>query len=153
MIRMSTRFRYGLCAAVELVARNAWVGARGGPVSIALVAKAQRIPDPYLRQIFHALKRAGLVTAAMGKRGGYRLARAPRCLTALDVAEALGERIVPVPCGAGRVTGCRHRGCGTRELWRRVAGVILRVLEGTTIANLAVRRAAPCSAARPSRGA
>ncbi len=141
MIRMSTRYRYGLCAISELALRGAWVGTGTGPVSIVRIAKAQGIPVPYLRQILHALKRGRIVTAAMGKSGGYRMTCAPTGITAFDIAVALQERIVPVPCRRN-ATCCRHRPCGTRTLWQRVSALTIRELRRTTIDEMAGRPAA-----------
>jgi len=117
MMKMSTRARYGLRAMVDLAARGAWRGANDQTVPLSVIGRSQGIPEQYLRQIFLALKRGGLVEAVMGKSGGYRLVRPPERITAYDVILALGEAIVPVPCVKSRSVCCRTRKCPTYALW------------------------------------
>jgi Rrf2 family protein len=137
MMKMSTRARYGLRAAVELAMRRAWRGAGTPPVCLRAVAKAQGIPEPFLRQIFLGLKRARIAEATMGQQGGYRLTRDPSRISAYDVVEALGERIIPVPCVRRSDLCCRERRCPTRDLWCRVAAVLKRALSGSTLSQMA----------------
>jgi len=107
------------------------------PVPLSRIVKRQGIPEPFLRQIFHALRRAGLVEAVMGKNGGYRLGRDPSHVTAYEVARALGDDMVPVACVSRPEVCCRVRGCPTRALWSRVADMLRRALSSTTIDQLA----------------
>jgi Rrf2 family protein len=138
MMKMSTRARYGLRAMVDLAARGAWRGASGRTVPLSLIGRSQGIPEQYLRQIFLALKRGGLVEAVMGKDGGYRLVRPPVRISAYDVVRALGEAIVPVPCVRNRSVCCRVKRCPTHDLWCRVALLMKTAMVSTTVAQLAV---------------
>jgi Rrf2 family protein len=140
MLKMSTRVRYGLRAAVELALRRAWRGAGGGrPVPLSQIVKSQKVPEPYLRQIFFALKQAQLVEAVMGKSGGYRLARDPDRISAYDVVCGLGEAIAPVPC-VRTCNGCAHmRTCPTHPLWRQLTEMLEKTMTLTTIGHLAKR--------------
>lgn len=139
MLKLSTRVRYGLRAAVELALRGAWRGGSGRPVPLSAVVKCQKIPEPYLRQIFFSLKKAGLVEAAMGKSGGYRLTRNPVRVTANDVLKGLGETIVPVPCVRKRFVCSLVRACPTHPLWCRVADMLKKAMSLTTVGQLAER--------------
>jgi Rrf2 family protein len=47
----------------------------GGPVTIAQIAAAQKIPVRFLEAIMRQLKQAGLADSVRGKDGGYFLAR------------------------------------------------------------------------------
>ena len=139
MLKMSTRVRYGLRAAVELARRGAWRGSGGSSVPLMEIMRSMRVPEPYLRQIFFALKKAGLVEAVMGKFGGYRLARSPDRITAYDMIRGLGEEIAPVPC-VKPCEGCAHiRECPTHPLWRQLTGMLKKTMTLTTIGHLAVR--------------
>jgi len=136
---LSTRTRYGLRAAVELALRGAWRGSGARPVPLAAVAKRQGISERYLRQIFMHLGRAGVVAAELGRRGGYRLAREPGRITALDVTKALGEELGPVFC-VRRPSRCRRvRECPTYPLWGKLADAVTDILGATTVAELAER--------------
>jgi len=106
-------------------------------VPLSAIAKRQGISEQYLRQIFMPLKRSGIVKAVRGKRGGYLLGRRPEGITALEVVEAMGERLAPVFC-VGAPSKCRRVAeCPTHPLWRRLADAMRGVLSTTTVAQLA----------------
>lgn len=69
-MQLSTKGRYAVMAMVVLAQR-------GGSAALPIteIAEGQNLPVSYLEQLFMKLRRAGLVTAARGPRGGYRLAR------------------------------------------------------------------------------
>ncbi len=136
---MSTRVRYGLRAAVELALRGAWRGSAARPVPLVEIVRRQRIPEPYLRQIFFSLKKSRLVEAVMGKKGGYRLAREPGRITAYDVLRGLGEEIAPVPCVRKAGVCDLVRECPTHPLWRRMTEMLKRAMSLTTVGRLAER--------------
>lgn len=58
-------------------------------MNVREMAELQGVPFDYLAKIFTRLSRAGLVVSTEGKGGGFRLARAPELITALDVAQAI----------------------------------------------------------------
>lgn len=62
--------------------------ASGQPSSRDL-AELQGISPSFLAKIFPRLEKAGLVTAAEGVRGGYRLARSPEKISFLDIVDAI----------------------------------------------------------------
>jgi Rrf2 family protein len=62
--------------------------ASGQPSSRDL-AELQGISPSFVAKIFPKLEKAGIVHAAEGLRGGYRLARAPADITVLDVVDAI----------------------------------------------------------------
>lgn len=53
------------------------------------LAEFHGVPKEYLSKALQALSQAGLVEAALGPRGGYRLSRPPREITFLDIVEAI----------------------------------------------------------------
>jgi Rrf2 family transcriptional regulator, cysteine metabolism repressor len=136
----STKSEYGVRVMVQLARR------RGpGPIPLAEIAHAENLPLPYLEQLVSRLRRAGLVASTRGAHGGYELGRDPADITMAEVVHALEETIVPMQCvselGASRML-CNHEldgyeNCATKLLWTRVQGGIERVLEQTTLAELA----------------
>lgn len=62
--------------------------ASGQPSSRDL-AELQGISPSFVAKIFPKLEKAGIVQAAEGVRGGYRLARAPDDITLLDIVDAI----------------------------------------------------------------
>lgn len=67
---ISNRCHYALRAMLELALREG-----RGPVTIADIATAQKIPVRFLEAIMRQLKQAGLADSVRGKEGGYFLAR------------------------------------------------------------------------------
>src|SRR5215470_18082890 len=53
------------------------------------LAELQGVPLEYVAKLFTKLKKAGLVLAAEGVGGGFRLARPPEKITVLQVVEAI----------------------------------------------------------------
>lgn len=131
---VSTKAQYGMRALVEV--------AVGGdrPTSLKTVADRQELSHQYLEQIFAVLRRAGVVQSVRGARGGYRLARHPDRITALEVVELLEGSVAPVACIDEDDTCGRVGACSTEPLWREVDSAVRRVLEGTTVADLMAER-------------
>ncbi len=65
-----------------------WLG-RSEPVPTARLAAAYDLPPPYLNKQLQALVRAGILTSARGKGGGFRLARSLHDITLFDVVQAI----------------------------------------------------------------
>jgi len=63
---------------------------RGERVQAKEIAERQRIPLRYLEEVLQDLRRAGLVLASRGPRGGYVLARPPESISVGDIMRALG---------------------------------------------------------------
>jgi len=71
-MRVTTRTRYAIRALYHLAFHRA-----GDAAQAKEIAEAQKIPLRFLEQILQDLRRAGLVEARRGPRGGYALARPP----------------------------------------------------------------------------
>ena len=131
---ISTRAQYGLRALLE-------IGSRGpDPVPLKEVAEAQRISQHYLEQIASALRRAGFIKSLRGAKGGYRLARPPEEITALEVVETLEGSVAPVGCIDDPTTCWAAGTCATEELWRQVDHAVREVLSRTTLKDLIERQ-------------
>jgi Rrf2 family protein len=52
------------------------------------LAEFQKLPVPFMRKLLTELEKSGLVVAAEGVRGGWRLCRPPEEISVLEVAEA-----------------------------------------------------------------
>ena len=117
-------------------------GAGNGLLSARRISEAMDIPVRFLPQVLADLQRAGLVEAAPGRTGGYRLTRDPASVSLLDVIEAVE--------GDSRRQSCVLRGgpCG-QDGFCDVHGVFFSGQEalrgtfaGASLADLA-RRAGP----------
>lgn len=108
---------------------------------LSQIAESQRLPLPYLEQIFIALRRAQLVESARGRSGGYKLARPAGVISVADVLTAVAEDTHFTRCEqeAGCLAGTR---CITHGLWQGLSDVTAGYLASHTLADV-VAGAAP----------
>lgn len=132
-MRLSTAGRYALRAMVDLAQHEGQ-----GPALRKEIAERQQISSDYLAQLFVKLKKAGLVESVLGPGGGYVLARGASQISTGDVLRAVSEPLNPVYCvDVGQESACqRVDSCPTHPLWVRLAEVVNRVLDATTLAEL-----------------
>jgi len=130
-MRLTARSEYGLLAMVEIAAS----GTR--PVSARLISEHQNIPIKFLEQLLVALRRADLVTAIRGARGGFVLAGASSAITVLDIVEALEGPMVAPRCESDRGATCGRAGhCAAAVVWHRATEALKAVFADTTLAEL-----------------
>ena len=128
-MRVSAKAEYACLAMVALATQRP----DDPPVQIREIAEANAIPGRYLVQILLQLKAAGLVQSTRGASGGYRLARSAERITAAEVLRAIdGPPEPPRP-------GSRASARILADLWSAAQQAERRVLEGTSIAQLASR--------------
>ena len=139
-MKISTRTEYGIRVLVTL-AREAG----SGPLSLAGIAKAEKLPHAYLEQLVGDLRRAGLVTATRGQAGGYRLARDPGQIPMSQAVRALEGPLLEMPCaGADNLEACdRPQPCSVHEVFQRVFESLSGTLGGTTLAEVAASAGGP----------
>lgn len=70
-----------------------------------LLAERHGLPEAYLAKHLQALVRAGLLQAAPGPTGGFRLARSANQITVLDIVEAIEGSDSPFVCQEIRQRG------------------------------------------------
>jgi Rrf2 family protein len=97
MMKMSNKGRYAVHALVDLA-----FNAGNEPAQIHDIAQRARVPQRFLEQIFHDLKRAGFLESKRGPRGGYQLAQPPEQIRMGDVLRALEGPIELVKGGRAR---------------------------------------------------
>ena len=73
--------------------------------SVASIAAAQQLPEPMLEQLLLQLRRAGLLEARRGRRGGYRLTRPAAAIPVAEVLQAVGAGLALGPHRAGQHAG------------------------------------------------
>jgi Rrf2 family iron-sulfur cluster assembly transcriptional regulator len=96
---------------------------------------------PYAAKLLTILRRAGLVKAARGRKGGYMLTRAPEQIALKEILDALGEQAFSSShCGrhAGQLDTCVHLDdCQVRVIWKSFDNFISQLLSGITLADVA----------------
>jgi len=134
MLKLSQKADYALRAMLDL-ARSA---PQGRLFPTADIARRTRTPGKFLESILGELRRAGLVESRRGAAGGHRLARPANRISAGDVWRAVDGPFAPV--GRGRRGPSADPGAGAlRELWSEVEVALVRVVDGTTLEDLAQR--------------
>jgi len=130
-MRLSTRGRYAVTAMTDMARRGA---AAGGPaVSLHDIASAQSLSPTYLEQIFGRLRRAGLLHAARGPGGGYRLARIPAAISVAEVVEAVEDSIMGRPA----LQEDDAMPADQRDLWLALAEQVRHFLSAISIQDVA----------------
>ncbi|MEW6073770.1 MAG: Rrf2 family transcriptional regulator [Planctomycetota bacterium] len=117
------------------------LGCLGGPEGPWLlareVARRTAIARPYLSKVLHALRKAGLIEAKRGYRGGFRLARPSRGISLLDVIEAaVGETWMP-RCLLGVAECPGENCCPAHSFWTKERARIETTLRRMTLADVA----------------
>jgi len=135
MLKVSTKTTYAVRAMIDLSQSS-----KTQPEHLAKVAERQKIPLPFLEQIFSRLKKAGLVIAVRGPFGGYQLGTDPHQVTLGDIVTALEGPIEPVLCSQpqNRSEQCHDvDGCLSRLLCNELDGAVFDILRKNTLADLA----------------
>ncbi|HEY3235851.1 MAG TPA: Rrf2 family transcriptional regulator [Polyangiaceae bacterium] len=131
--------RYAL-RALAVLARSP----RGEPVLISTIAEREGLPKKFLELILRELKQHGILDSRKGRGGGYLLRRDPTEITLAQIIRILDGPIAPVPClsqtAYRRCEGCvDERTCGLRLVLKDLYQANLRILENTTLTDVARR--------------
>lgn len=102
----------------------------------ARVAKEIDAPQNYLGKLLQTLSHDGLVKSQKGLGGGFRLAKAPREISLLDVVEPFEHISRWTGCVLGRPECSEVDPCVIHNKWKKVREAYLALLSGTTIADL-----------------
>jgi Rrf2 family protein len=130
MLRLSRKADYGLIALRHLALRPEGASAKE-------IAAGYGMPLPLLAKVLQRLARGGLLKAAQGTNGGYRLARDPHEINALEAIRAIDGAGMLTACFTRQGGGCDHTArCSVREPLRKIHEDILQLLEKTTIAEI-----------------
>lgn len=101
-MKLSNKSRYAMQAMFDLAYHT-----DGRAAQIKDICERQGIPARFLEQVFHDLKRAGLVRSKRGPRGGYELARAPEEVRLGDIVRAT-EGAIDLGSIEGKPRGAGH---------------------------------------------
>jgi Rrf2 family protein len=105
-------------------------------LSAAAVGQRMGIPASFVPQVMADLSRAGIAHSALGRRGGYRLARSARAISLLEVVEAAvgpsGRKICVLrgsPCAEDAT-------CGVHDAFTEAQHAMRAVLDRTTLRDV-----------------
>jgi Rrf2 family protein len=138
-LKLSTKTRYGVRAVFDIAYHN-----QGRPTQARDIARRQEVPLRYLEQIFQELRRANLVDAKRGPKGGYFLSRTPESITLGDVIRAVqgpialltdADEAPAAPVPNGTLTSKQV----PADIWRELAQKVSGVFDSVTIRDLCQR--------------
>lgn len=144
---ISVTAQHALRALVELAAADPdeSIGGRD-------LARAASIPPNYLAKILRTLGTAGIIVAARGTGGGYRLNRQPRAIRLADVVRLFDPARSASDCLMDGAHPCSDAtACAAHHKWRHVKDAYVRFLETTTLATLAARHGQARTSVAPPR--
>jgi len=128
MLRLTKKADYGLIAVKHLAERRA--------ASAKEIAHCYGLPLPLLAKVLQRLARQGLLESTYGTNGGYRLARDPRHISALEVIRAIDGPTILTTCST-RGGDCHQAGrCSVRAPLSKIQHRILEVLNSITISEM-----------------
>ena len=131
-MRVSMKVDYGVRALIDLAQNHG-----NGPVQTAEIASRQSVPEPYLDQLLTSLKKVGFVRSRRGPNGGYTLAVESAQLSLGMIVNALEGPVLPIDCLDGSLE-CNLAGhCAQQDVWRKVENLTQRILDATSVADLA----------------
>jgi Rrf2 family protein len=142
MTMLSAKCKYGLKAMVYMTRHGG-----EGPLLIADIAEAERIPKKFLDVILLELKTHCLLSSKKGKGGGYQLARTADKIFVGEIVRILDGPLAPVSC----VSKTAYRPCDdcadehvcvVRAVMQEVRDAVAAVLDNTTLADMASRKPA-----------
>jgi Rrf2 family protein len=131
MLKLSKKADYGLIAVKHLATRGVEAAQSAGDI-----AEVYGISVTLLAKVLQKLARSGLVTAQHGSAGGYRLAKDPSEISALDVISAVDGPVFITSCTTTRGECFQSPKCTVREPLRRVNESIMQVLSTVTISQM-----------------
>jgi Rrf2 family cysteine metabolism transcriptional repressor len=139
-MKISTRTEYGMRLLIQLARHEG-----DGPVSLAGIAKQEKLPHAYLEQLVAQLRRSGLVSATRGQSGGYQLARPAAQISMGEAVRALEGPLLEMPCaGVDNLEACdRPQPCSVHDLFQSVFESLDASLGMTNLAELAASAGGP----------
>jgi Rrf2 family iron-sulfur cluster assembly transcriptional regulator len=106
------------------------------PARVGDLARALKVPQNYLSKTLHQLARAGVLISTRGKKGGFRLARAPKDISLLDVVAPFEDLVARNRCPLGHPVCNDRTPCGAHRRWKKVARASESFFAGTTLWDL-----------------
>lgn len=129
---ISTRGRYALRVLIDLAEHR-----NGNFIPLKEIAARQEISLKYVEQMMSLMSANGIVEAAHGKGGGYRLTRDPAKCRVGEILRLTEGTLAPVACLEERAAHCsRSAECRTLALWKKLSDAIEGCLDGITLADL-----------------
>jgi Rrf2 family iron-sulfur cluster assembly transcriptional regulator len=134
-LKLGTKGQYAVMAMAHLN-----VYAKKGPISLTEISQSQKLPLPYLEQLFAKLRKSGLVTSVRGQNGGYILGKSATDITIYDILQGAQEKLKTTRCNPGPI-GCQGLStqCVAHNLWIGLENHITGYLQSKSLHELCHR--------------
>jgi len=134
-MRITALEKYGLRCMLAL--------ANEGPekqLSIPEIAEKEGLSIPYTSKLLSILRKAQLVKAIRGRKGGFCISRSPKSINLLEIITALGGPLIePMHCSkfSGQMETCVHlEKCSVMYVFSGLAGYIGDYLHETSLDDI-----------------
>lgn len=107
------------------------------PVMSKEIAEKQNLPATYLEQLMLALRKAGLVNATRGAKGGYMLSRPSSSISLVDIVEALEGPIDIADCADVPNCCVNPDTCALKEIFLKANSALYDVFAEYNLMQLA----------------
>ncbi len=111
-----------------------------GPVLIADIASAKKIPIKFLENILLLLKQHDILESKKGKGGGYYLLASPKSTSIARAIRIIDGPIALLPCVSinfyEKCIDCDEKNCGLKRTMALVRDATLKVLEKKNLLDL-----------------
>ncbi len=113
-----------------------------GSTFLKEIVEREHLPGTYLEQLMVPLRKAGIVQAVRGAKGGYTLSHNPAEITVLSILEALEGPLDLADCPSG--SGCcgKPDTCALQELWNEGSQALQTIYRDISLAQLLERQRA-----------
>lgn len=102
------------------------------------ISQATSISQPTVSKILKILVKAGILTSVRGAKGGYLLAKLPKCITVATIIDALEGPIALTECSVSHKRCSQVADCKVQGNWGIINQRILELLESVTLADMAI---------------
>ena len=134
-MRLTATEEYGLRCLLALAREGV-----EGQLSITEIAEKEGISVPYASKLLSLLRKAELVMAVRGRKGGFRITQEPSQVTALEVITSLGGPLIdPNHCRkrTGQLDQCVHGvNCVVRDVLGGIAEYVQNYLGSITLQDM-----------------
>jgi Rrf2 family protein len=158
MLRLNKKTEYallalrvmGLSTAAPTLDLAAAIPETAPLVTASEIARRYRIPEMLLSKVLQRLKKAGLVEAAKGSGGGYRLARPLETVSLAELISLFEDEVALVECQGAEQRCAQEALCDIREPLAVLGEALMEPLRALSVRDLFERRPVTV-ASRPRR--
>ena len=128
-----------------------YLGTRNGRpfVPAREIANELEVPRPLLGKVLQILTTAGLLQSQRGDGGSFRLVRAPKSITLIEIVEPFDHLGHRMRCVLGQKLCSKDRLCPIHGAWKQSQNTFIEALRLTTLADVERSAHPDASIAKP----